>query len=716
MNPEVIAKLVGMLNFQVDTSGLRRFQQGMKAAQAQMHAMQKQAEALQKKLGLKLGLKPADTAQQAKLDKAIRASLDRQSKMEVQAARAKRATFTAELAGQKLVFAQQKASAFQITASLKDRQQMAVLAAKEARAESEKLKAQGQAIKNENTLAQAKARQARIDAISAQQAQRTLNLQAQRQRTLTATQRLEQAMQQARERGQRQGQRFLELQAAAKVRDQRQTERHQHQQQRFQWAQTRQAQWEANRNKPEPSTGFLGLGTGALAVGGIAAGLAGVVAAVNALGDRLSATQERVSEAQQLKNVLTQAGGKAPENQKFAQEEFFRISDKYGTSADIDAAKAYRTFIMSEMARGKNISQATRTFETRQAAFRGAGMTREEQTRANLQLQQINSKSQGDREDLNTFSEAAPLLVEPIRRAWAERNNHALDGNLEKDFRASTTAGNLKAVDFQKGIELFVRENAAAIERQSQSIDANATRLENAKLIQQAGLDQNPELIDSINERIKSEIELNDAMLPLKETAIKVDTALNKLAASFLRWTIGKDATPEDAAQKVEGLSPDKPAIDPASFNGPKLDGEVSPIKDPVDTLWNKLLGRSPDVPKDPEAPKVDVSDLTDQWLPIIRNMPQPMTASDVSQMQSRAGQNAISRLNADGTPAAPTPSTVNEDNSVHNTTNVASPNFQITITPPVGASPDVYGMEFKKGVEKVIEDMFSKIQTAEVQ
>lgn len=87
---------------------------------------------------------------------------------------------------------------------------------------------------------------------------------------------------------------------------------------------------------------------------------------------------------------------------------------------------------MAEVARGRSLSQATGTYETRQAAFRGAGMTAEEQRRANLQLQQIASKSQSDREDLNTFSEAAPLLVEPIRRAWAARNKHALDGNLER--------------------------------------------------------------------------------------------------------------------------------------------------------------------------------------------------------------------------------------------------------------------------------------------
>lgn len=601
---ENIAKLTATITANADVSGLKRFQAAMRQTQTMMNALAKSANELEKKLNVKLGL--SNSGDKAKLDKQVRASLDRESKMEVASANAKRATFAAELAGQKLVFAQSKEAAFLTNASIKDRQQLAVLASKQQKAELDKLKVQRQAIGNEAALAQAKAKQVRIETIHAQQAQRTLNLQAQQQRTLTATQRIEQSLINARATAQRQAQAFTERQAATKVRSERTTEKHQQQQQRFQWATARQQVWEANRNKPVESSGFMGLGAGAVAVGGATAGVVAIVAAINGLGDRIGATQTRVSESQQFANILEQAAGKNPANKDFARNEFLRINAKYGTESSIDSAKAFRTFLLAEMARGKSISQATGTYEVRQQAFRGAGMTREEQSRANLQLQQLSAKTTADREDLNTFSEAAPLLVEPIRRAWAVRNKHKLDGNLEKDFRASTTKGNLKAIDFENGIKLFVKENASAIERQSNSIDANATRLGNQKFIQQQGLDQNPELIASINDRIKSEMDLNNAMLPLKATAIATDTALNKMMASFLRWTIGKEATPDSAAKKVDILSPDMPAIDVNALTGAEVpDGKPS-TKDPVDTFY-RWLTNAPDYSKEGPATSINV-------------------------------------------------------------------------------------------------------------
>jgi hypothetical protein len=688
INEETIAKLVGQLNFHVDLSGLQRFQRGMEQARQRMLALSRDAEALQKRLGTKMGLSPK-TADHEKAAAQIRRSLDRELKLETSAAKAKRATFAAELASQKLQFAGQREAAFLTTQALKDRQALAVLAAKEARAEQAKLKVQGQAIRNEDALLQAKARQARIEALHAQQAQKTANLQAQQQRTLTSTQRIELAMQQARERGQRQAQKFIESQAAAKVRAQRQDVAHQQRQERFQWQQTRQAQWVANQNKPEASTGFLGLGTGALAVGGAAAGVAAIVGAIHALGERMSATQERVSESQQFSNILEQAAGKNPQNKGFARDEFLRISAKYGTAVDNDSAKDYRTFLLAQMARGQSLSQSTALFETQQSAYAGARMSREEQRRTSLQLQQIRSKGQGDREDLNTFSEAAPLLVEPIRRAWAERNNYR-GKNLEGDFRASTTAGNLKAVDFEKGIALFVKENAAAIQRQSDSIDANATRLSNQQFLQQQGVDQNPELIGAINERIKSEMELNEAMAPLKETAANLDIALNRLMTSFLGWAFSKDATPQSNAAKVDSLNPDKPAIDPSALTGITVDSSRTGIEDPIDKLARKLFGiadyrqgpaNAMEQPQyhfngDMMLPKVEFPAppaIDGNWNTVPR-MPPVMTAGDV---QSRATRNTAEKSNV------ATPAPVNTTH--HHNTTVAPANVSVTINAPAG-------------------------------
>lgn len=596
MNTEIISKLVGLLQFQVDVSGLQRFERGLAQARQKMMALSREADVLGKKLGAKMGIK-VDSAGQEKLAKTVRANLDRELKLENAVQRTRRATFTAELAGQKLINLRQKEGAAIQSQALRDKIAQAVLDAKSAKAEGERLKVSGAALKQAQSIEQHKARQARWEALLGQQQQKTAILQQKQFQAMTATQKAEFALQQSRLSAHRAAVKFAAQQEAARVRAQRLEVSHAQKGERFQWAQTRQAHWEAKRNEPSPSTGFMGLGTGALALGGVTAGLAAIVGAVSALGDRLSATQARVSESQQLENVLSQAGGKNPANAEFAKSEWLRINAKYGTEASLESAKAYRTFLMAEMARGRSISQATGTYETRQAAFRGAGMTAEEQRRANLQLQQIASKSQGDREDLNTFSEAAPLLVEPIRRAWAERNKHPLDANLEKDFRASTKTGNLKAIDFTKGIELFVKENAAAIERQSGSIDANATRLANQQFLQQQGLDQNSELIGAINERIKAEMELTEAMKPFKETMVAFDTGLAKLATSMLRLTAGKNGdgtekTAKDRAQEVGSAGfPEGLAIDPSVMGSP-APGDGKKVKDPVDRFYRWLFNQ----------------------------------------------------------------------------------------------------------------------------
>lgn len=708
---EEVAKLTARLVWSVDVGPLRQFSQLLARSQKQMTAMAKQADALSTKLGKSFGLK-VDTTARDKLDKQLRTSLDRELRGEVLLQKAKRATFQAELQGQRLQFAGQKEAAFLATAALKDRQHLAVLDAKTQAAQAAKLKVQGLAIKNEDALAQAKARQVRAESILAAQQQKTLNLQAQQQKTLTATQRIEQAMIEGRARGQRAAIRFAETQAAQKVRAQRQDVAFQQRAERHAAFKTRQVQWEANRNKPAPSTGFLGLGTGALAVGGAAAGVAAIVGAISALSARMEAVQGRVSESQQLENVLTQAGGKNPANAEFAKAEWLRINAKYGTEASLESAKAYRTFLMAEVARGRSLSQATGTYETRQAAFRGAGMTAEEQRRANLQLQQIASKSQSDREDLNTFSEAAPLLVEPIRRAWAARNKHALDGNLEKDFRASTTAGNLKAEDFTKGIELFVKENADAIARQSASIDANATRLSSAQFLQQQGLDQNPELIGAINERLKSEMDLNEAMKPLKETAVQLDIALNKLATSVLRMSMGKSAegaalTPEERARQIGNAGVDGVLTLPAGSNDSRsvqqrLDEQA---RDPVSKLW-RLLGVGKDLqqvaddnrqrwgqvgfdeqhaPLDPRMPPLDMSGLNTKSLPNFgRHLEDLLSQSDPNNAVAKVAAQAVATASR-ATPGSRGEMVADDQSAkggttINNQTTVNAPPVEITV------------------------------------
>lgn len=721
---EEVAKLTARLVWSVDVGPLRQFSQMLARSQKQMTAMAKQADALSTKLGKSFGLK-VDTTARDKLDKQLRTSLDRELRGEVLLQKAKRATFQAELQGQRLQFAGQKEAAFLATAALKDRQHLAVLDAKKQAAQAAKLKVQGLAIKNEDALAQAKARQVRAESILAAQQQKTLNLQAQQQKTLTATQRIEQAMIEGRARGQRAAIRFAETQAAQKVRAQRQDVAFQQRAERHAAFQARQVQWEANRNKPAPSTGFLGLGTGALAVGGAAAGVAAIVGAISALGARMAAVQDRVSDSQSWANTIEQSGGKNPANRDFAKSEFLRITDKYGTSAGLDEAKEYRTFLLHQMAVGKSISQSTKMYETQMAAFRGAGMSKTEMARANIQLTQVRAKGKGDTEDINTFSEAAPLLVDPIKQAWAERNKHKLDADLEKDFRASFKVGNLKAVDFERGLEIFNRDNKPAIEKQSSSIDSNATRLANQQYLQQQGIDQNAQLIDSINERLKSEMDLNEAMKPLKDTAVQLDIALNKLATSVLRMSMGKSATgeamtPEDRARQIGNAGVDGVLTLPGGSSDTrttqqKLDADA---RDPISKLWRllgvgkdlqsvaddnrkrwDLVGFSDHAPLDPRLPALDTSGLNTRGLPNYgRRLADLLSQSNpgaqfdkvvatATANASRAAQGSRGEMSSDEQPVKGGAVVNNTANTTNSTPTTVTNN--ITVNVETNADPD---------------------------
>lgn len=737
---EEIAKLTGSLFFKVDSTGLERFLGMLHRAEASMTRVGKQAEALSAKMSAKIGLK-VDMSAREKLAKQVRSSLDRELRGEILVQKARRATLTAELQGQKLQFAGQKELAFLSSAAIRDKQAMAVLASKEQATQTAKLKTQGLAIKNEDTLAQAKARQVRAESILATQQQRTLALQAQQQRTMTATARLEQSMMQARERGQRQAQKFLDSQAAAKVRSQRQDVAHQQRQERFQWAQTRQAQWVANQSKPAPSQGFMGLGTGALAVGGAAAGVAAIVGAISALGARIDAVQGRVSESQSWANTIEQAAGKNPANRDFAKSEFLRITDKYGTSAGLDEAKEYRTFLLHQMAVGKSISQSTKMYETQMSAFRGAGMSKDEMQRANRQLTQVRAKNKGDTEDINTFSESAPLLVDPIKQAWAERNKYKGD-NLERDFRASFSQGNLKAVDFERGLEIFNRDNKPAIEKQSSSIDSNATRLANKQFLQQQGIDGNVKLIDSINERLRAETELNEAMKPLKETAAQLDIALNKLATSVLRMSMGKSAegaalTPEDRARQIGNAGVDGVISLPGSkpdtrTTQQKLDADVN---DPVSKLW-RFLGVGKDLqkvaddnrkrwdqvgfdeshaPLDPRMPPLDMSGLNTKTLPNFgRHLEDLLSQSDPNAAVARVAAQAVATASR-STPGSRGEMVADDlptkgGGVTTNTTNIDAPvHVEVTVNAKTDASPEAIGAAVSGQVRDEIQKTFQQ-------
>lgn len=549
---KTIATLVGKLRFDVDSGPLLRFEKLLDNISNKMKALEAQAKRLDKSLSIKAASNKGNST---------RNSLSREFRLERALAAAKKETFRLELEQQKLKYAGQKEAERLSLSSLKVKQAQAVAAEKEAKASLQRAKAAGIEQRTASSLAESKLRQERLAAALANTQQKTVLLQQKELANASLLQRAELALQAAQEKGRRLRQREEERAAdraarAAKAQqtEQRQTERHAQAQQRFQWQQARQQRWEANKDKRRPVGFGAGLDVMDFARSNpLLTALTSLTAAVMALEARIKATSNRVSDSEQYMNVLEQAGGSHPENQRFVRKEFFRIADKYGTSVDMEAAKDFRTAILTATSGGKmSLDSAIKQFETQSAAFRGAGMNREEIARALIQLRQVRAKGVGDTEDFKTFLEAAPLLGDAIGNAWAERTGFkGPAADIQGALLKAIPKGELLAKDFNTAFESFVRNNQGAIDKQSKSIQAAQTRLENAKFIQQNQIDQSEELKKAIHERIKAEGELTQAMQPVNEALAKFDAALISATASVLNYYF-KDKGVEELKTKLE--------------------------------------------------------------------------------------------------------------------------------------------------------------------
>jgi tape measure domain-containing protein len=507
MISENIARLTGLLNFQVDLSGLHRFNASLAQVEQRMKRMSRQAD----QLAAKLGMSPKVKAQ--KQDTSLRHNLNRELQLETAVAKAKRYTFQAELAGQKLQFAGAKQSAFLTTQAIREKQLSAVAEAKSHKANIERLKAQGQEIKNTSSLAAAKARQAGLEQRLAQQQVKTSIMQQKHVQSLSTTQRVELALNEARERGMRAAHKFQASQQQAKLREQRQGVADQQRSERFGWAASRQQHWEANRNNPAKSADF-GLGSFSIALGVAGAALYALTGAVAYANERIKQRQTDASGAEQFNNALDTSGGKNPLNQKFSRDKFVEISNKYGMELSVESAKVYSNFVQGQVALGKTLQQATKIYEDQSAVFRAAALDKEAQKRAAYQLGQIRAKGKPEGSDVNDLFDAVGAPVaSAIRQAAATRLK--FKGKVEEQagwFKKQVTAGNILAKDFDQGMANYLGANQDVLAKQMKSIDADQQRSDNIRYMNDNQLNSSEELKGVIHERIQAERELAEAM------------------------------------------------------------------------------------------------------------------------------------------------------------------------------------------------------------
>ncbi|WP_454252852.1 tape measure protein [Pseudomonas sp. Marseille-Q7302] len=636
MADKQVANLIGGVEFRVNTTPLEQLFAHLKktelklrqfgrlaekpikiAIQLDTKALDKQMRDLEAKIRKSIGI-TAPGAPAPQNTKTLDRVVAQQLRLEKLTQQARRSTFQAELAQSKLSFANQREDVALSTAKTRQLQQQAVLQAKLALASRQEINTQAASAKYQAQLTAAKTIQARLEQMLVAAQQKAAQAAAKTYQQQTLLQRAQLALD-----SQKQAERRREVNHANKMQDRRERAARaesgqERQRERFRFAQERHTVWQAKQaelaaRKAEGGNGgfsMLGaLGRSGLPMAGLAAGglVAGIQQLLSMAGQRIEQRQQGADDAQQFKNVLAAAASQDQGKEGYIQQRFVDFSQKYGTEISLDTAKDYRNGLLKQRGQGRSLEQAMQLYETQAAAFRGAGMTQDESRRANLQLTQVRTKGYADREDLNTFSEAAPILRGYIERAWAERNKFTGDpAKRQAAVIDSTTKGNLKAADFNRALELYFAENQKVIETQAKSIQANAQRLQNDQFLQAASINDNEKLVQSVNSNIEAHRNLTAAMEPLRTRVMEFDTALTSVAATMTQRIADaldpKKSTPEGMANAPDAGLGGNGGIDPAAFNKPKETGEVA--VDPVDRFWQRLFGIVPQSVKDQQLGK----------------------------------------------------------------------------------------------------------------
>lgn len=379
---EEIARLTGVLQFDVKTGPLLAFEQMLKRVQANMVGVMRTADDLNKRLDSKLRISTKRDASTA-ANTAVQKSLDKQIATEGKLARLRQSQFRAQLAEQKLTSAGKREESFLQSAALKQQVTAAVLASKQHKAEQEALKVDVGKAKLQATVEQSKIREARLADILQRRQERTVQLQQQAALHQSKLQRAEASLIAARERGIRLAEKHQQSRLAAAAREARASVRGEQTAGRYSMAQERHAAWQARQDRPESS----GLGGLTVGLGAAGAALYGLTTALSYASERIQHRQEQAADNQQFDNTLLAAGNNDKERARI-KDAYISNSQEYGMKIDRESAVAYSNMIQGFRAQGKTLEQAIQLQKDQAAVFRIGNLDKTQQYSAALQLNQ----------------------------------------------------------------------------------------------------------------------------------------------------------------------------------------------------------------------------------------------------------------------------------------------------------------------------------------
>jgi len=277
--------------------------------------------------------------------------------------------------------------------------------------------------------------------------------------------------------------------------------------------------------------------------------------------------------------------------------------------------------------------------------------------------------------------------------------------------------GKVNGAMVQQGMRDIVAQSPELLERHKKSLDAQQVRVSNDEYLRSVGINEDPNLISALGERLDAERQLIQSATSLQAAFRDFDVVLVKLQTSMLNMMTGKNAdnSSKTAQQRAEEVGAaymiEGSGISPFDINGKggsslttqqRLDSDIN---DPVSKLW-RLLGVGKDLqqvakdnrerwdkvgfdeqhaPLDPRMPPLDMSGLNTKSLPNFgRHLEDLLSQSDPNNAVAKVAAQAVA------TASRATPGSrgemVSDDPSakggttINNQTTVNAPPVEITV------------------------------------
>jgi len=542
MMEQIIAHLTGQLKFNVDTSGLHKFQLALNNIERKM----KQVGVNSRKLETALGL--SGTADNQKAASTIALQQKRELKADKAIDAQRKRTLAAELQAQgKLVEGDKARSAIQ-QATHKALEQAATALAYPDKATRPK----GRPADTQKALEASQARLARLEQIKAKTSAIRMAAEDRHAKSLTNMQRLQLSLEEARAKLARNAIRAQRTERRTSRREARQEEKHAMAQQRFQWAVERHQAASSGVGGTVGSPAGLTSGiTGLVASFGVLGAAAyGLSAGFGALRARIDQRQADVVETQDFNGVLRNLD-KDEARAANLRDRFIKVQTSNAAAIDTETARDFSNLYTNSKAMGKSDDDIFKTWETRQKAFATVGMKAPDRKEIGRQMNLMASgDGKGDKQDYDQITDRMNVLIPYIADQYGKEHNikdrtkalAAMNRDLKggKGWKNSWLEGAMNA---------YVDENSEAFQRGLGSVASQQQLSDNQAFLQKNSINSDQELSDVLKGRIKAEQELNEAMQPLQKTLAAFDLGLSQVATAMLRIASNKNV---DGSEKTE--------------------------------------------------------------------------------------------------------------------------------------------------------------------